>query len=85
MFSVRHSKDDIFNVSKELGAIIGKIDNIVIFEKETFATVYKEWRIVKAVKLVLADYIGEINVAASIVKVEFEGVEVLVISEMMNY
>ena len=38
LFEVKHCKDDIFETSEKVKKIVGKINNIVVFERESFET-----------------------------------------------
>ena len=59
------------------------VNNIVVFERETFEVIIPEMAVERAVLLKLKDYFDERSV--SLVKVKtLDGLSVLIISEMMN-
>lgn len=38
VYEIKHCKDDIFETSEKVKKILGKINNIVVFERESFET-----------------------------------------------
>jgi hypothetical protein len=88
-FDVWHSEEGIFDTADKVKEVIGLIDNVVVFERETFEVLFtdlaSQFTVEKAVKLNLKDYKNEERSVGLIKIVSKEGLPVLVVSETLNY
>jgi hypothetical protein len=91
-FDIHHSKDCIYDTANKLKEVVGLVDNVAVFERETYETFVNDlvksaglYKIDKSVRLNLKDYKGE-NKHVDLVKVTSQGgVSVLIISDTLSY
>ena len=65
---MRHTSEGIFGTAERVREVVGKVSNIVVFERETFEVIIPEMAVERAVLLKLKDYFDERSV--SLVKVK---------------
>lgn len=90
-FDVHHSRDCIYETSAKVKEALGQIDNVAVFERETYETFVHDvvaqgnFHIEKAVRLNLKDYKNE-SKHVDLTKVSSKsGTSVLLISETTTY
>jgi hypothetical protein len=67
-FEVRHSREGVFGTAERVREVVGQVNNIVVFERETYEVIIPEMAVERAVLLKLKDYVDERTV--SLVKVK---------------
>jgi hypothetical protein len=65
---VRHSREGVFGTAERVREVVGQVNNIVVFERETYEVIIPEMAVERAVLLKLKDYVDERTV--SLVKVK---------------
>lgn len=90
-FDVHHSRDCIYETAAKVKEVLGHIDNVAVFERESFETFVHDvvaqgnYHIEKSVRLNLKDYKNETK-HVDLVKVTSKGgIHVLVLSETTTY
>ncbi len=90
-FDVHHSRDCIYETAAKVKEILGHIDNVAVFERESYETFVHDvisqgnFHIEKSVRLNLKDYKNELK-HVDLTKVTSKaGVNVLVLSETTTY
>lgn len=65
---MRHSREGVFGTAERVREVVGQVNKIVVFERETYEVIIPEMVVERAVLLKLKDYVDERTV--SLVKVK---------------
>ena len=91
-FDVVHSRDCIYDTSAKVKEILGTVDNLVVFERETFEVFINEqagsaFKIEKAVRLNLKEYKCSADKHVDLIKITTtkDATPILVLSETLTY
>ena len=91
VFDVTHSKDCIYETASKLKETLGLIDNLAVFERESYESFVHdvvpggEYTIEKAVRLNLKDYKNERKHVDLVKVTSKQGVSALILSETTTY
>jgi hypothetical protein len=90
-FDVHHSKDCIYDTANKVKEVIGLVENVAVFERESFETFVNDlvkaaqYKIEKAIRLNLKDYKGEHKHVDLVKATSQSGVSVLIVSDTLTY
>lgn len=91
-FDVVHSRDCIYETSSKVKEVIGLVDNLAVFENESYEVLIHDlvekagaYKVEKSVRLNLKDYKGE-DKHVDLVKITSkDGLSVLIVSDTLAY